>query len=910
MSLRKRKISRVAWFAFLSSLLLPFQNCGKGFQVAELSSNSAAISSQSTPLIELTPSADLTTAASYQLQFQVSGVAKTNIKTVVCQLDTDLPVDCSANSITYSSLADGDHRILVTAVTTAGMQSQVTKLFRKDATAPSISVSSTPAVLTNQTAAAFNFSATDALSGLDRTECSVDSAPFTLCTSPKNLMALVAGSHVLKIRAFDKAGNPSVDFSFNWVIDLAAPTVTITQMPAAITNSKAAAFVYAGAGILSYECALDSAAFASCSSQQNYSALADGSHTFRVRGTNAAANVSAPSVFTWLIDSAVPAAPTVTSDVVGTTVSKSATISFSATAPSGIASYECSVNGASFAVCTSPLMLTQRPIGNNSVKVRAKNRAGTTSAEGLVSWVVMGPPTMITNLADASVYEGDTFSYFVISYTGTGISYEWSHNGVLLMSGAVATGGTIPALTVTAAQASDAGLYKLKIMNAAGFAEASATVTLKTDPIVITSEPAPTIILHCSENQTLSVAATGRSLQYYWTQNIASSSTNQLVLQASASGYDCRSGPAKLTITSGTQTVTRSYNVIRSLISVKSGTPTYIGEGSGNTQTFPAMNLSKLRAFSTPYIPQLVAVLADDQKCYFMNGYMISVPANCDGNSFHDIYPDKSSSTIYADNAGVFRFHWNWNSNAVERMTFANINYSRLKGVGGAQGNDIYMEDGANTFYYDRSGVRDLNGNLISAFLLPQMVGADRATLVAVDQHFGYDANRVFAGGTAVALDPKTVRFSGLYFAYDANKAFAFGTNYFKAPTELVGYTGVNLRLLAAEVVADNSVVYSMATNQSYSPTTTNFERLVGADAATFAWARSPAGANCTRFYKDRNKVYYREGTVGQQFAELPGADSATFTCDTVSAQTGTDQAATYALISGSYPSSFLRTPK
>ena len=126
MSLRKRKISRVAWFAFLSSLLLPFQNCGKGFQVAEMPSNGDFISSQSTPLIELTPSADLTTAASYQLQFQVSGVAKTNIKTVVCQLDTDLPVDCSANSITYSSLADGDHRILVTAVTTAGMQSQVT----------------------------------------------------------------------------------------------------------------------------------------------------------------------------------------------------------------------------------------------------------------------------------------------------------------------------------------------------------------------------------------------------------------------------------------------------------------------------------------------------------------------------------------------------------------------------------------------------------------------------------------------------------------------------------------------------------------------------------------------------------------------------------------------------------------
>jgi hypothetical protein len=95
--------------------------------------------------------------------------------------------------------------------------------------------------------------------------------------------------------------------------DAIPPDTTITANPAATTSDSSASFSFTGtdnvtpAGSLTFECKLDLGAFAACTSPKSYSALADGSHTFQVRATDAAGNVDgSPASFTWTIDTAQP----------------------------------------------------------------------------------------------------------------------------------------------------------------------------------------------------------------------------------------------------------------------------------------------------------------------------------------------------------------------------------------------------------------------------------------------------------------------------------------------------------------------------------------------------------------------------------------------------------------------------
>ncbi|MCE7986497.1 MAG: CSLREA domain-containing protein [Caldilinea sp. CFX5] len=93
--------------------------------------------------------------------------------------------------------------------------------------------------------------------------------------------------------------------------DTTAPDTTIDSQPAQPSNSSSASFTFSGtdnvtpAASLTFECSLDGAAFAACTSPQNYSALTDGSHTFQVRAKDAAGNVDAtPASYTWTINTA------------------------------------------------------------------------------------------------------------------------------------------------------------------------------------------------------------------------------------------------------------------------------------------------------------------------------------------------------------------------------------------------------------------------------------------------------------------------------------------------------------------------------------------------------------------------------------------------------------------------------
>ena len=156
----------------------------------------------------------------------------------------------------------------------------------------------------------FAFSDTDSTVSF---QCSMDAAAYSACTSPFTTAALADGSHTFAVEAVRRLSTRVSDpTQYTWTIDTVAPPApTLTSKPAAVVASGSASFGFndtqAGVG---FECQLDAAAFASCTSPAAYSGLATGQHTFAVRARDAAGNASPATSYSWRIDITPPAQPT------------------------------------------------------------------------------------------------------------------------------------------------------------------------------------------------------------------------------------------------------------------------------------------------------------------------------------------------------------------------------------------------------------------------------------------------------------------------------------------------------------------------------------------------------------------------------------------------------------------------
>lgn len=85
----------------------------------------------------------------------------------------------------------------------------------------------------------------------------------------------------------------------------AAPTIAASPSVSP-TSSTTESFSFSAAGAASYQCALDSGSFAACTSPKSYSALAQGSHTFQVRGVDSKGKTGDTATYKWVVDSVAP----------------------------------------------------------------------------------------------------------------------------------------------------------------------------------------------------------------------------------------------------------------------------------------------------------------------------------------------------------------------------------------------------------------------------------------------------------------------------------------------------------------------------------------------------------------------------------------------------------------------------
>ena len=150
-----------------------------------------------------------------------------------------------------------------------------------------------------------------------------------------------------------------------------------------------------------------------------------------------------------------------------------------------------------------------------------------TFVSGSLSPFITSPPADQTVVAGASV----TFRAAAIGTPPP--AYQWEKDGVPL------AGATTATLSFVAVTTADAGRYTLVATNPSGTASASATLTVRTAPVIITAPSSQTVFT--GDGVTLRVTATGvPTPTYQWRKNggILNGATNATLAFASAATSD------------------------------------------------------------------------------------------------------------------------------------------------------------------------------------------------------------------------------------------------------------------------------------------------------------------------------------------------------------------------------------
>jgi len=179
-----------------------------------------------------------------------------------------------------------------------------------DTTAPTVKITQAPGASVSSSGAQIGFTANEAGATF---ACKLDAAAYSACTSPKLLAGLAPGNHAFSVRATDRAGNVGKPASVSWRYvppDTTAPTVTLATTPPASTTETSASFTFtASEPDVAFECLLDGGAYNGCVSPASYQSLGVGTHSFAVRGRDAAGNVGQPATFGWSIVAPPPPPP-------------------------------------------------------------------------------------------------------------------------------------------------------------------------------------------------------------------------------------------------------------------------------------------------------------------------------------------------------------------------------------------------------------------------------------------------------------------------------------------------------------------------------------------------------------------------------------------------------------------------
>ncbi|MBA2665144.1 MAG: hypothetical protein H0U74_22850 [Bradymonadaceae bacterium] len=298
-------------------------------------------------------------------------------------------LDCALNGVwepceavvEYTDLVLGDHRLDVRATDIVGnfteiaFNWQITRL-------PMTTITAAPATLSRQTSANFSFGCD---LGPCTFVCTLDGQPEQPCSSPWALSNLSQGGHIFSVGTLNVHGAAGEAVSHVWHVDSIAPVVMFSQTPTAFTALSNASFAFScNESNCTFECALDGAAFSSCTSPRAFSNLTVGLHNFAVRASDPAGNLGAVTQFDWEIV-ASPVAILTAHPEAATNVLEA---SFAFECSQSNCTYECSLDGAAFSLCNSPVFFEELVDGTYLFVVRATNQSAVLGPQTSFSWTI------------------------------------------------------------------------------------------------------------------------------------------------------------------------------------------------------------------------------------------------------------------------------------------------------------------------------------------------------------------------------------------------------------------------------------------------------------------------------------------------------------------------------------------
>jgi hypothetical protein len=310
-----------------------------------------------------------------------------------------------SDPLLLSGLSDGSYSLLLTASDAAGnVSASLSHDFVIDTVAPQVTLAADDGKdPTNLDIRHFTFTASEDVTYM----CNMDGAGYAACVTPYVVSGLADGPHTLWVQASDLAGNVG-SAQATWSVDTHAPTTTLT----ASVQGTSVTLSFNADETATFECALDGGSLsAGCTSPMTYSGLSAGTHSFVVWATDVAGNRdNAGASTSFFIQQ--PISTSITSYSPTASLSNQNTAQFAFTASQTASAYMCSLDGAAYVACSSPVSYSGLADGAHSFNVKAVDIWGTPDTVGASrSWTVDTTPPVVNSFSTTATTNSITVTW-------------------------------------------------------------------------------------------------------------------------------------------------------------------------------------------------------------------------------------------------------------------------------------------------------------------------------------------------------------------------------------------------------------------------------------------------------------------------------------------------------------------